>query len=88
MVTDPDLRREIAKLYEQAYEAEVAAALQSRSLYAVKVKGRLAEPSDPSAKQRILDGAEHLARNPDDAVRAVTHGNAAEVYRIPVGSLA
>jgi nitroreductase len=66
VVTDPDLRREIAGYYERAYEAEVAAALQDRSLYAKKVKGRLAEPTDPVAKQRvqrILDGAEHLARN-------------------------
>ena len=66
VITDGELRRQIAGYYEQAYEAEVAAALQNRSLYAKKVKGRLAEPSDPSAKQRvqrILDGAEHLARN-------------------------
>ena len=66
VVTDPELRRTIAGYYEQAYEAEVAAALQNRSLYAKKVKGRLAEPSEPSGKQRvqrILDGAEHLARN-------------------------
>lgn len=66
VVTDPEIRRAIAGYYEQAYEAEVAAALQNRSLYAKKVKGRLAEPSDPRAKQRvqrILDGAEHLARN-------------------------
>lgn len=66
VVTDPELRRAIAGYYERAYEAEVAAALQDRSLYAKKVKGRLAEPTDPAAKQRvqrILDGAEHLARN-------------------------
>ena len=66
VVADPEPRRKIAGYYEQAYEAEVAAALQSRSLYAKKVKGRLAEPTDPTAKQRvqrILDGAEHLARN-------------------------
>ena len=66
VVTDAELRQKIARYYEQAYEAEVAAALQSRSLYAQKVKGRLAEATDPTAKQRvqrILDGAEHLARN-------------------------
>ena len=66
VVTDPELRRQVAGFYERAYESEVAAALNDRSQYDKKVRGRLAEPTDPVAKQRvqrILDGADHLARN-------------------------
>lgn len=66
VITDPELRRQVAARYERAYDAEVAAALANQSVYAKKVKGRLAEPADDSGKrrvQRILDGAEHLARH-------------------------
>lgn len=66
VVTDPELRRAIASRYEQAYEEEVAAALADRSLYARKVKGRLGEADDGEGKariERILSGAEHLARH-------------------------
>lgn len=64
VVTDAAHRRAIADYYKMAYEAEVAAALNDESLYAKKVKGRLAEPDEPDGKQRvarILDGAAHLA---------------------------
>lgn len=66
VITDAELRAKIGAAYERAYEAEVAAALANQSVYAKKVKGRLAEPADPTGKnrvKRILEGAEHLARH-------------------------
>lgn len=66
VITDPELRAKVGAVYERAYEAEVAAALANEGMYQKKVKGRLAEPSDSSGRnrvKRILDGAEYLARH-------------------------
>lgn len=68
VVTEAEKRRQIAHYYHEAYQAEVAAALADESLYAKKVKGRLAEPTESDGKARvarILDGAAHLAANLD-----------------------
>ena len=64
VVTDAHRRERLAHFYHRAYEEEVAAALADDSLYAKKVKGRLAEPTESDGRARvarILDGAAHLA---------------------------
>lgn len=65
VLTDADVRARIGTIYERSYEQNVAAALR-RGRDDPEVRGRLGGEDDPEAARRmarVLDGAEHLARN-------------------------
>jgi len=65
VVRDPAVRAEVARWYERAYDEHVAAPL-ARGRDDPEVRGRLGGEDTPEAAarmQRVLSGAEHLARN-------------------------
>lgn len=65
VIRDPNVRGEVAAVYERAYDEHVAAAI-ARGRDDPEVRGRLGAgdtPEQAARMDRILTGAEHLARN-------------------------
>jgi nitroreductase len=65
VIRDPDVRAKVAAVYERAYDEHVGAAI-ARGRDDPEVRGRLGADDTPEQArrmERILTGAEHLARN-------------------------